>query len=111
MHKDDIAAAVERLIAGAEIPAIVPSLIEAVWNGINSVPREERQRMMMTGIMVDLVDPAQTPEQIFALSLRYGLLDALIELGILDDYMQDESSWTRVFAGLPQPPASTHPVV
>lgn len=94
MHKDDIAAAVERLNAVAEIPAIAPSLIEAMWNGINCVPREERQRMMMTGVMVD---PTQIPEQTVALSLRYGLLDALIERGALDDYMMIDSERCKVF--------------
>src|SRR5215471_9149525 len=101
MQEDEFKAAIERLNAGAEIPAVAPSLIECYWNAISQLPK---QQGMSVGICVggfptvDHAEMPQNPEQQLALMSRYGLLDALVRRGILDDCMADEAIRKRVFA-------------
>jgi|SRR5215472_5519421 len=79
MQEDEFKAAIERLNAGAEIPAVAPSLIECYWNAISQLPK---QQGMSVGICVggfptvDHAEMPQNPEQQLALMSRYGLLDA-----------------------------------
>jgi hypothetical protein len=100
MQSDDFSAASERLNAGAEIPAVASSVIERMWVVISRLPPEQRQHTAVgLGAFAD-IDPRllQDPGQVVAMLVRYDLLDGLIELGILDDYMNDESQRKRVFA-------------
>jgi hypothetical protein len=72
MDNDEFASAVERPNTGAEIPAVAPSLIEAIWNGVSRIPSEQRQRVGI-GLTCAKIDPAekpQTPEQHVALMAR-----------------------------------------
>jgi hypothetical protein len=97
----DLNAVTDRINAGAEIASVEPSLIEHTWQAISSIPREQRQN---TGIDLHAVahgDPdllPQDPAQRVAMMMRYALLDALVERGILDEFMNDESLRKKVFA-------------
>ena len=101
MKHDHFKAAVDRLNAGAEIPAVVPSVIERMWELISPMPWEQRTGMTCgfgPSAPEEPTDMPENPDQQFAVMMRFGLLDALIERGILDDYMGDESRRKRVFA-------------
>ena len=95
---EGLEAAADRLNAGAQIAKIEPSLIEHMWKALSCIPRNEGQP---TGFVAARLEPAlapRNPEQKLAMMARYALLDALIERGILDDYMKDERLRKKVFA-------------
>ncbi len=96
----DLDAQTERINEGAQIPQVEPSLIENWWDARSQVPAEQRRHVMygisvITGGNPDL-EP--NPEELVALIMRCTLLGLLIERGILDNYMSDESLKKRVFA-------------
>jgi hypothetical protein len=100
MQSDDLSAVTERINAGAEIASVEPSLIEHVWNRLGPILKEHREKSP-TGLFAVAGDPAlfpENPEQRVAMMARYTLLDALVERGMLDDYMKDESLRKKVFA-------------
>jgi hypothetical protein len=99
MHDvNEMNAATERINAGAPIAPIDPSLIERVWKATSRIPRPTGQHVSICLQAVASEDPKlATPDQEVAFMVRYGLLDALIERGLLDELMQDESSRKRVF--------------
>lgn len=100
MHTDDLRAATERLNAGAEIPNVEPSLIEYLWEAISRIPREKRKNTAIGLGVFARGDPnrlPQNPELHVAMMVRYALLDALIERGILREYMENESLRKKVF--------------
>lgn len=101
MQKDKFKAAVERLNAGAEIPTVAASLIECYWKAISQHAKQQGTNVAICVsplVTADSAEMPQNPELQFALMLRCGLLDALVERGTLDDYMADESKRKRVFA-------------
>lgn len=100
MQIDDLDAAVDRINAGAEVATVEPSLIEYMWKRISSIPREQRKSTSagFCGVLADPDRLPQNPDQRAAMMIRYALLNALVERGILDDYMKDESLRQRVFA-------------
>lgn len=107
MPIDDLSAATERINAGAEIASVEPSLIEHMWQAISSIPKEQRQSTGVGLHAVALGDPdrlPQNPDQRVAMLMRYALLDALVERGILDEYMKNESLRKKVFAAAAQFP-------
>lgn len=101
MQSDEMAAAVERLNTGAGIPAVAPSMIAIAYEGLH---RLHREKGLGVGVDVGLfakLDPVNQPpnaEQQVAFMARMGLLNALLELDILDAYMSDESQREKVFA-------------
>jgi hypothetical protein len=103
MQNNEFSAAVERLNAGAEVPTVDASLLEHMWQAISRISKELREQghtaisLAASALGVPGRLP-QTPEQKLALGTRYALLDALIERGILDDYMADELLRKKVFA-------------
>src|SRR5262245_22349521 len=97
---EGLEAATERLNAGAQIAQLEPSLIEHMWKALSRIPRNEGQPTAV-GAVAARLDPdlaPRSPEQKLAMMARYALLDALIERGILDDYMKDETLRKKVFA-------------
>lgn len=101
MQDDDLNAATERINTGAQIAQVEPSLIERVWDAVSRILAEKRQHTAIGLGAFALGNPElapPNPEQRVALMARYALLDGLIERGILDDYMKDESLRKRVFA-------------
>jgi hypothetical protein len=103
MQIDDLDAAAGRINAGAEVATVEPSLIEQMWKRMSSIPKEQRQSTPagIYGICGVIADPdsfPQHPDQRVAMMIRYALLNALVERGILDDYMKDESLRQKVFA-------------
>jgi hypothetical protein len=103
MQIDDLDAAADRINAGAEVATLEPSFIEYMWRRLSSIPKEQRQSTPagISGICGVIADPdpvPQNPDQRVAMMIRYALLNALVERGILDDYMKDESLRQKVFA-------------
>jgi len=100
MQDDDWNAATERINAGVQIAQVEPSLIEHMWDVLTRISAERRQHVSIGFDALAFGNPkfARNPEQQVALMARYALLDALIERGILDDCMEDESLRKRVFA-------------
>jgi hypothetical protein len=100
MQIDDLNAAADRINAGAEVATVEPSLIEYMWKRISSIRKEQRQSTSagFCGVLADPDRFPQNPDQHAAMMIRYTLLNALVERGILDDYMKDESLRHKVFA-------------
>ncbi len=97
---EGLEAATERLNAGAQIAQVEPSLIEHMWEALSRIPRNEGQPTAV-GNLAARLEPdlaRRSPEHKLAMMARYALLDALIERGILDDYMKDETLRKKVFA-------------
>ena len=95
---EGLEAATDRLNAGAQIAQVEPSLIEHMWKALSRIPRNQGQP---TGFVAARLEPdlaPRNPEQKLAMMARYALLNALIERGILDDYMKDETLREKVFA-------------
>lgn len=99
MDKDGLDAALERINAGAPIPTIEPSQIEHVWERLSLIRRETQQNgtVGFTAVCANPQFAPKGPDEQIALSIRYALLDALIEQGVLDDYMNDTSRRQHVF--------------
>ncbi len=100
METNDLNTAAERINAGAQIPTIEPSQIEHVWEALGRIPVDRRKNTAV-GLAAVCCNrdfaPKDADEQV-ALMTRYALLDALLERGILNDYMSDESARKHVFA-------------
>jgi hypothetical protein len=94
--QDDAFGATERINSGAEIPTVSPSLIEHLWVTISRIPKPLSPH---TGICLGDPDALpENPEQQVAMMARYALLDALVERGILSEYMEDEALRKKVIA-------------
>lgn len=96
---EGLEAAVERLNAGAQIAQVEPSLIEHMWKALSRIPRNEGAAAV--GNVAAQLDPDLAPcnpEQRLAMMARYALLNALIERGVLDEYMKDEVLRKKVFS-------------
>jgi len=100
MHMDELNAVTDQINEGAEVPSVEPELIEHVWEAIRSIPEELRatSRGMHLTAKTDPNLLPQSPEQRVGMMMRYGLMNALIERGLLDEYMKDESGRKKVFA-------------
>ena len=100
MDKDALNAAAERINAGARIPTIEPSQIEHVWNLLSRIPMASRKSSTvgLTAVCGNPDFAPKNPDEQVALMTRYALLDALLERGILNDYMKDESARKYEFA-------------
>jgi len=92
-------AALERIKAGAPIPPIEPSQIERAWERLSRIRRETLQNATvgLTAVCGNSEFAPKNPDEQIALSIRYALLDALIERGVLDAYMNDASARQHVF--------------
>lgn len=107
MQPDDLNAVTEQINAGAEIVTVEPSLIEQMWKAMSSIPNELRQGTSTGLHAVASAGPShlpQNPEQRVGMVVRYALMNALIERGILGDYMNDETQRKKVFAAAAQFP-------
>jgi hypothetical protein len=100
MENDDLKAAAERINAGAQIPTIEPSQIEHVWEVLSRTPMDKRENPTVgfTAVHCNPDFAPKNPDEQLALMTRYALLDALVERGILNDYMKDEAARKDVFA-------------
>ena len=99
MENDGLTAAVERLNAGAPIPTIEPSQIEHVWEALSRIPMESRKNAAvgLTAVCCNAQYAPKNPDEQVALMTRFALLDALLERGILNDYMKAEPERKHVF--------------
>ena len=96
----DMNAATEQINAGASIPPIDPALIERVWQAVSGIPRPSGRHVSIGLGAVASGDPTlapTTPDQQVALMVRNAMLDALVERGVLDEFMQDASLRKKVF--------------
>ncbi len=100
MEDEGLSAAAERLNSGARIPTIEPSQIEHVWEVLSRIPMDRRKNTAV-GLSAVRGNPdfaPKNPDEQVALMTRYALLDALLERGILNDYMKAEPGRKHVFA-------------
>jgi len=113
MPNDDFSAAVEHLNAGAEIPVVKSALIERMWEALSRVPPEQKGHVSVgLGAFVGIdLGAMQNPEQTVAILARYALLDGLVERGVLDEYMKDESQRRKVFAAVASFPCNKDDMV
>jgi hypothetical protein len=80
---------------------INPSLLEHFWEAVNSMTKERRENAAIgVGAFGVCIPEAMslTVEQHVAMMVRSTLLSALVERGILDQYMQDKSQRKAIFA-------------
>ncbi len=101
MENDDLNAVVERINAGARIPTTERSRIEHLWKAMSRIPRDRRQNTTAVGLTAVCANPdfaPKNPDEQVALTARYAMLDALVERGILSEYMEDEALRKHVFA-------------
>jgi hypothetical protein len=96
---EDFEAATERLNAGAQIVEVQPILIKRMWEALGRVRRNEEQHPagVFVGARLDPELAPRNPEQKFAMIMRYVLLNALVESGVLDEYMKDDVLRKKVF--------------
>jgi len=100
MENDGLNAAAERLNTGAPIPTIEPSQIEHVWEAFSRIPPETRKSTAvgLTAVCGNADYAPSNPDEQVALMTRFALLDALLERGILNDYMKTGPGRKHVFA-------------
>ena len=98
MDTDGLNLAAEQINSGAQIPTIEPSQIEHVWEVLSRIPRRTNTAIGLTAVCANLDFAPKSPDEQVALMTRYALLDALLERGVLKDYMNDESARKHVFA-------------
>lgn len=102
MHNTDrerLDAATKQLNEGEQIPEVEAAWIEHLWETTNRISREQRQHTAIElGAIADPNAPQIDPENQVALLARFMMLDALIERGILDEYIRDKSERKKLFA-------------
>jgi hypothetical protein len=101
MQIDDLNVVTEQINAGAEVASVDPGLIGQMWKALSSIPKELLQNTSMGLHAMASGDPdrlPQNPEQRVGMMVRYALMNALIDRGLLDDYMKDEAQRKKVFA-------------
>jgi hypothetical protein len=99
MEDEGFSEATERINSGAPIPAVEPSQIEYAWEVLNRIPKDRRKPTTVG--LTAVCNPhfaLKNPDEHVAWMTRFALLDALLERGILNDYMKDESGRKHVFA-------------
>jgi hypothetical protein len=106
MEHEDLNVAVERINAGAQIPAVEPSQIEHMWLALSRTPADRRKNTAvgLTAVCANREFAPKSPDEQVAMMTRYALLDALLERGILNDYMKNESARKEVFAAVARIP-------
>jgi len=88
MENDGLNAAAERLNTGAPILTIEPSQIEHVWEAFSRIPGDTQSTAVgLTAVCGNADYAPSNPDEQVALMTRFALLDALLERGILNDYM------------------------
>lgn len=102
MDHDAINAAVERLNHGEPAAAIDPALIKRWWEVARTIPADLRNNTAIgfnaitgSGELTDLI-----PEQFAGMMMRFALLNALVERGFFNDYLDDETRQGMLFRAL-----------
>ena len=100
MLEDPMNTATERINAGEQIPEVSPSAIEKIWTNVSRIPKAQRKHVCIgiEAVAVGQPELLESAEQQVAMMTRYMLLDALLERGILAEYMEDEPLRQKVFA-------------
>lgn len=100
MEDDDLGAAVEKINAGEPIPTIDPTQLEKVWGAVSRIPRDRRKdtEVSCTATCVNTDFAPKNADEEIGLMARLAILNALVERGILSDYMQTEPGRKLVFA-------------
>ena len=110
MEDEGFSAATERINSGAPIPAVEPSQIEYALEVLSSIPKDRRKNTAvgLTAVCGNPDYPPKNPDEAVAWMARFALLDALVERGILNDYMKDEPGRKQVFAAAATIPCDKH---
>jgi hypothetical protein len=99
-NEGGFSAATERINSGAPIPAVEPSQIEHMWELLSRIPKDRPKNTAvgLGAVCRNLDFGSKSPDEYVALMTRFAVLDALVERGILNDYMKDEPGRKHVFA-------------
>lgn len=100
---EDFNKAITRVNEGEAIPPVDASCIERWWNVVSSIPKEQREHVAFGAGAFGISDPEAEPltgEQKLAVTVRFAILSALNERGVLDEYMKEESSRKKVFRAI-----------
>jgi hypothetical protein len=105
MHADEMALLMSEFNQGAAIPQVEASAIKQMWEAVGRMAADGRLGPK-TGIGLGAYagygfdTSSMSPEQFLAIALRQNLLNALIQRGVLREYMQDEESREKVFVAV-----------
>jgi hypothetical protein len=94
-----MAAVAARVNAGDAIPEVDPSGIEYMWETVSRIPRGQNKTIGLEAVARG--DPTAheiDPEEQFAVVFRCKILEALVDLGVLNDFIKDEAGRKKVFA-------------
>jgi hypothetical protein len=94
-----MAAVAARVNAGDAIPEVDPSRIEYMWETMSRFPRSKDKTVGLGAVAGS--DPNAwkiDPEEQIAVVFRCKILEALIDRGVLNDFMKDEAGRNKVFA-------------
>jgi hypothetical protein len=96
----DLSAAMARFDAGVQVSSIEPSQIEHVLEIVSRVPKDLPQNTAtdLIGLCGNADFVPKDPDEQVALMMRFSLLNALMKLGVLNDYMKDDAGRKQVFA-------------
>ena len=86
-----------RVNAGEEIPEVDPFRIEQMWEIMSRIQRGQNKTIGL-GAVAGPNAREIDPEEQFALTFRCKILEALVDRGVLDDFMKDEAGRKKVFA-------------
>jgi hypothetical protein len=114
MENEGFSAATERINSGAQIPAVEPSQIEHMWEVLSRIPKDRRKNPGTVGLTAVSGNPdyaPKNPDEHVALLTRFAVLDALVERGILNDYMKDGPERKHVFAAAATIPCDKNDLV
>jgi hypothetical protein len=110
MELNDRTQEMERVNAGAPLAPIDPALLEYIWEVSSSIDKRENTPAGGVGIGIPEAMTPRSADQHVAMIFRNTMLTALIERGILDEYMQDESRRKQVFAAAASMPCDKNDV-
>jgi hypothetical protein len=101
MNHDAENQALEKLNAGDPIPSTDAAYLKKAWEALRDLPAERRGKVALGAqfIFGDAAPDLTTvdPSQFLAFGMRLAILQALIERGALNDYMQDDAQRAKVF--------------
>lgn len=100
MQPEDFGSAVARLNAGGELQPVDASLLENLWNAMSRIPKPQGNNVAIGIDAITGFDPNALPlnaDKQVAVMMRYAVLEALQQRGVLVDYMTNDAAKKRVF--------------
>ena len=86
-----------RVNAGEEIPEVDPSRIEHMWDVMSRIPRGQNKTIGLGAAGGDPNARQTDIEEQVAVVFRCKILEALVDRGVLNDFMKDEEGRKKLF--------------